>query len=109
MPRPKNSTFNTTGFSAKHPAFMGYSLLSTSPFRSDGEAWTGGAKEITADTSDPTMGFVYGPQKFDKQGNPLRRAKFRIRIACEHWATDKKASDCRYGCEAKAQLAAFVP
>jgi hypothetical protein len=110
MPRPQASTFNTTGFTKRGaPDPMGYSLCKTSPFRSDGEAWRGGAKDVTPNPSHPHMGSVLSPERLDKKGKPVKRRKSYLRIACEHWAYDKNSTDCRYGCEARAQVAAFVP
>jgi len=110
MPRPQASTFNTTGYTKRGaPDPMGYSLQPTSPYRSDGEAWENGAKDIQPDPAAPHMGWVLSPEKFDSKGKPKHRVKSRVRIACEHWAPEKDATDCRYGCEAKAQVAAFIP
>jgi len=98
------SSFNSgNGFSPRRPDFNGYSLLSTSPFRSDGEAVLTGAKDITPDSANPSMGWVLS--RPDRNGKQRRSW---VRIACEHWA-DKHASDCRYGCDAKAQIGAFTP
>lgn len=104
MPKPNRTTFNSTGFSARRVTSRnGYSLLSTSPFRSDGEAWEGGAREIEPDRRHTHMGWV--KSKPDANG---RRHKFYIRIACEH-AAENSADDCRFGCEDRAQRGAFTP
>jgi len=108
-PRPKATTFNTTGFTVRPTTHVdGFSLIKTSPFRSDGEAWQGGAKELEPDRTRPHMAWVQAPQTFKKNGKPRRRERFLVRVACEHLADDT-GQDCRYACETEAQTGAFRP
>lgn len=107
-----NVSFNTnrSGFAGKPVENIGgYSLLPTSPFRSDGEAWTRTA-QVTVDPAMPHMGWVYGPQHYRKRDHkPKPRMAFRVRVACEHWAPEETDEDCRFNCEAQAQREGFIP